>query len=98
MRTWTHTEGRACEDTGRGRVHTPGREASGGTGPAHTCISAVQPPGRGQINVCVLSYQVWGPLWLPEQRHAPPVVTYIPQVIKNVCSQTPGYGQQAVSC
>lgn len=52
MRTWTHTEGRACEDTGRGRVHTPGREASGGTGPAHTWISAVQPPGQGQINVC----------------------------------------------
>lgn len=52
----------------------------------------------GDKSMSVLSYQVWDPLWLPEQRRAPPVVTYIPQVIKNVCSQTPGYGKQAVSC
>lgn len=39
MRTQTHTEGRAREVTGRGRVHTPRRDR-----PCPQLVPHVQPP------------------------------------------------------
>ena len=49
-----HTQGRACEDSGQQAAHTPRREVSGGTRPAHTWVG-LQPPGLGAIKLGCLS-------------------------------------------